>query len=103
MPKRGRGRIKGEGRGKGAIQTFIRQNGGRKFIARMYREFRSADAIAEHFFRHYHFYCCGNSVRNILHRYRIRLLSSGGDRRSPTRRTFQQERETTFFKNSQVS
>jgi hypothetical protein len=93
MRRRGRGRRVGDGRGKGAIQTFVRQKGGRRYIVQLYRELKSADAIAEHFFKQHHFYCCSNSIRNILHRYRIKLRTTGGDRRSPAQCAFRQQRE----------
>jgi len=46
MSKRGRGRLKGEGKGRGAVQIFIKQRGGRRFMARLYRELRSGEAVA---------------------------------------------------------
>ncbi|MFC1564832.1 hypothetical protein ACFL6G_07835 [candidate division KSB1 bacterium] len=77
-----RGRIKGQGRGCGAIQVFIRQQGGRRYLERLYSQIQSADGIAEYFFRQFNLYCCANTIRNIMKHYHIKLNSSGGDRRS---------------------
>ena len=92
MAKRGRGRLKGEGNGKGPVQTFIRQRGGRRFIVRLYRELRSGEAIADYIYNRFGFYVSGNSVRNMLRQYHISINPSGGDRRSPKHVRFRQTR-----------
>ena len=92
MSKRGRGRLKGEGKGRGAVQIFIKQRGGRRFMARLYRELRSGEAIAEFINKRFGFYVSGNSIRNMLRQYHVPLNPSGGDRRSPTHVKFRQIR-----------
>ena len=90
--KRKQGRLTGEGRGAGAVQNFIRRRGGKRYLMKMYKEFRSANAVADHIYRRHGFYCCGNSVRNILRYYRIPRYPSGGDRRSPAHVRFRLKR-----------
>jgi len=90
--KRKQGRLLGEGRGAGAVQKFIRSRGGKRYLSKMYKEYRSANAVADHIFRRYGFYCCGNSVRNMLRHYRIPRNPTGGDRRSPAHVQFRKQR-----------
>ncbi len=77
-----RGRIKGQGKGTGAIQIFIRQKGGREYLKQLYEKTHSADGIADYIFKEYGLYCCANSIRNALKHYKISIQPSGGDRRS---------------------
>lgn len=90
--KRKQGRLLGEGRGAGAVQKFIRSRGGKRYLSKMYKEYRSANAVADYIYRRYGFYCCGNSVRNMLRHYRIPRNPSGGDRRSPAHVQFRKHR-----------
>ena len=92
MAKRRRGRLKGEGNGKGPVQTFIKQRGGRRYMARLYRELRSGEAIADFIYKRFGFYVSGNSVRNMLRQYHIPINPSGGDRRSQKHVQFRQTR-----------
>lgn len=91
--KRKKGRVKGEGKGAGAVQKFVKQRGGRRFLARMYSDMRSANAVADHIYHRYGFYCCGNSIRNLLRSYHIPRNPSGGDRRSPAQNRFRDNRD----------
>ncbi|MFC1477576.1 hypothetical protein ACFL6L_03810 [candidate division KSB1 bacterium] len=90
--ERRRGRKKGEKVGEGSVQLFVKRRGGRRFLKLLYREFQSADAIAEFIYSRYNFFCSGNTIRNIMRRYHIPLNPAGGDRRSPARRAFSQGR-----------
>ncbi len=91
-----RGRKKGEGIGRGAVQQFVKRRGGRRFVLHLYEKFVSADAVAEFLFRQYNFYCSGNTIRNLLRYYHVPLRSSGGDRRSTVKQVFLNEREKVF-------
>jgi len=82
MQKRKRGRKHGEFIGQGAIQQFIKNRGGKKYIQELYKKVKSADAIAQSFIENDGFYCCGNSIRNYMKRYNLELNEIGGDRRS---------------------
>ena len=90
--KRKQGRLAGEGRGAGAVQKFISGRGGKRYLIKMYKDFRSANAVADHIYRRYGFYCCGNSIRNLLRYYRIPRNPSGGDRRSSAHVRFRRQR-----------
>jgi len=93
MPEKRRGRKSGEKRGEGAVQLFIRRRGGRRFICSLYRDFRSANAVAGYIQKRYNFFCCGNTIRNILREYHVPLNPAGGDRRSKRHRRFMTARE----------
>ena len=92
MARRGRGRLKGEGNGKGPVQTFIKQRGGRRYMVRLYRELQSGEAIADYIYKRFGFYISGNSIRNMLRQYHVPINPAGGDRRSQKHVRFRQTR-----------
>ncbi|MFC1555589.1 hypothetical protein ACFL67_00750 [candidate division KSB1 bacterium] len=93
MSERRRGRRKGEKVGEGYVQTFVKQRGGRRYVKMLYLKLQSADAVAGHISRRHNFYCCGNTIRNLLRQYGIPLNRAGGDRRSRNCREFMRTRE----------
>ena len=92
IERRKRGRLPGEGKGTGAVQLFINRNGGRRYLKQLNQEFQSTDAIADFIYRKYNFYCCSNSVRNMMRSFKINSNATGGDRRSPGRCRFRELR-----------
>ena len=57
MTHRRKGRKKGEKIGEGPIQILIRKRGGRRYVTRLYQEYRSADAVAQYIYNGFHLYC----------------------------------------------
>ncbi|MFC1732863.1 hypothetical protein ACFL6I_21380 [candidate division KSB1 bacterium] len=92
MTHRRKGRKKGEKIGEGPIQILIRKRGGRRYVTRLYQEYRSADAVAQYIYNGFHLYCSGNTIRNIMRRYHIPINPAGGDRRSSAHLTFMKNR-----------